>query len=144
MWQAKRKHDAVASPEPPNDPPPLEPVHGRPPATVEELNRQLHPPAPTATSTHDGNAIRIDMDRTGPLDGQERTVLASLLRRQFEPETPPKIVNVQPPSGHDLTIAYLPKPRKGSADAKKSTVGAQSVGGGRVVDDCRSGYSRSE
>ena len=63
--------------------------------------------------------ITVDAARTGPLDAQERTAFASLLRRHLPPHD---VATVHPPSGHDLTIARLPVPRKGSADAEHSTV----------------------
>ena len=65
-----------------------------------------------------GQPITVDAARTGPLDAHERTVLASLLRRQVSPH---EVATIHPPSGHDLTIARLPIPRTGSADAERST-----------------------
>jgi hypothetical protein len=105
----------VAAPIPPDSPPPLEPAHGRPPASVDELNRGLHPDASVSNT---GDLIAVYASRTGPLDAQERTALASLLRRHLPPHD---VATVHPPSGHDLTIARLPIPRTGSADAERST-----------------------
>jgi hypothetical protein len=109
----------VAALVPPDSPPPLEPAHGRPPASVDELNRRFHP-QPGATSMTDttGQPITVDAARIGPLDAQERTALASLLRRQLPAH---EVATIRPPNGHDLTIARLPIPRTGSADAERST-----------------------
>ena len=109
----------MAAPVPPDSPPPLEPAHGRPPVSVDELNHRLHPQtAASAVTATTGQPITVDAARTGPLDSQERAALASLLRRQLSPH---EVATIHPPNGHDLTIARLPIPHTGSGDAERST-----------------------
>src|SRR5712671_4621593 len=85
----------------------------------EPVNRQFHlQPAATAVTATTDQPITVDAARTGPLDAQESAVLSSLLRRQLSPH---EVATIHPPNGHDLTIARLPIPRTGSADAERST-----------------------
>lgn len=62
----------------------------------------------------------------GPLTAEEQSLLASLLKRQFDTARGP-IAAVPAPNAKDVVIAHLPKAEVGSADAASSTVRARSA-----------------
>lgn len=62
----------------------------------------------------------------GPLTSEEQSVLASLLKRQFDAAQGP-IAAVPTPNAKEMVVAHLPKAEVGSADAASSTVRARSA-----------------